>query len=188
MGAPYDHMQDIDGFKMVCISCGKNLGGRRDEGLALCRSGGMVLVAHGNYGSKLFDPLDERIHLWLFLCDDCAEEKRENIIFVREFPHKVIEYKPWEENHRELAGQKVVDKIFDGFNMDLIMDDVRKSCPWDQQIMAEAIKKHIMLKMVDGDFPMQDILNVQVFLGPKENDVQVRIALDQGVEFFKYEY
>jgi hypothetical protein len=185
MGAPYNKLSGLENFKMVCISCGKALGNEfKREGMpGIHPSGGLVLRASGNYGSTKFDPMSGRMHLRMFLCDECAEEKREHILIVYEFDHKVIEYCPWEESRRE-TGQGRADKMFSELDLESLFHELRTESKWDSEEMIPRVKKFFMQKMINDEFPLQNVLNVEVFLGPKENDIQLRIAIDSGVAFF----
>lgn len=187
MGAPYEEMQDLDQFKMVCVSCGKVLSSElRRQGLnSFIPMGGLVLRSHGNYGSRVFDPIDKDIYLQLYLCDDCAKTKRDHILLIQEHKHNVIRHQLWEDSPlHEVKGQNKVDALFDKVDFSEIISEIRKEDVWDSSVIATKLKKWLMEKMIKDEFPMQNVLNVQVYLGPKENDIQIRIAIDGGVVFF----
>lgn len=70
-------------MSMCCISCDQEQRPASPHTTPLDQqpSYGLVLYTHGNYGSGLFDPMDDT-HLELYLCDGCAENKAASVYHV----------------------------------------------------------------------------------------------------------
>ena len=79
-------------YERKCISCGKEIGvaillkdGQDDFSIPPC---GTVFTAHGNYGSGVFDPMDDwagasgRHRLEIFMCDDCLRDPKGSVYLV----------------------------------------------------------------------------------------------------------
>jgi hypothetical protein len=54
-----------------CICCGKSLENVTQLTLGNQPYNGIVCVAYGNYGSRIFDPIGESEILEFSLCDEC---------------------------------------------------------------------------------------------------------------------
>lgn len=67
---------------LPCIVCGEVL---RDTEVSeehnVIPYDGITFEGHGNYGSRLFDPLDGS-YLIMVLCDSCAKERGDRIIHI----------------------------------------------------------------------------------------------------------
>ena len=79
-------------YERKCISCGKEIGtaivlkdGKDDFSIP---PNGTVFTAHGNFGSGVFDPMDNwiggsgRRRLEIYVCDDCLCEPKGSVYLV----------------------------------------------------------------------------------------------------------
>ena len=70
--------------KLSCVCCDKELRPvHDDEDDCYQPYSGVVCTSHGNYGSRVFDPMDGGEMLFFVLCDECLVAKRESIYLQR---------------------------------------------------------------------------------------------------------
>lgn len=64
---------------MICLCCGKALepAERGSTDPLTPPSGATVFFSHGNFGSTLWDPVDDYQHLEVFVCDECLAGRTE---------------------------------------------------------------------------------------------------------------
>ena len=78
-------------YDEVCFACGKAIepghvdpSMPREELATVNPSDGNKFIAHGNYGSTVFDPLGSRDeYLQIIVCCDCLKANRERVKYVR---------------------------------------------------------------------------------------------------------
>jgi hypothetical protein len=72
---------------MNCIACRRPIGGDYDA-----PDGALVFTSHGNYGSHLFDSMNEWLRI--VICDDCVRETavRGEVYLGRRSPPRIPNY------------------------------------------------------------------------------------------------
>lgn len=81
---------------MHCFKCDKKL----EPAFAADDPGppnnGLSFSSHGNYGSRVYDPVMSAPALVIFICDDCILEHAELVLVRRiERPEPRQTYEPW---------------------------------------------------------------------------------------------
>lgn len=69
--------------KLSCVCCDKTLRPVHDDEECPQPEGGVMCTSHGNYGSRVFDPIDGEEVLFFVLCDECLVTRRESIYLQR---------------------------------------------------------------------------------------------------------
>lgn len=87
---------------LPCFVCGTKLEtafpSPSDEAAHMQPSDAVMCTTGGNYGSKVFDPMYER--LIFLVCDQCLSKRRERAMLMRQ-GRPVTTYVPWtDENER----------------------------------------------------------------------------------------
>jgi hypothetical protein len=73
-----------------CLICETEI---KSDDVTVCDA--TVWKSHGNFGSAVYDPLDDRVFLEAFICDACLIRKKgfvEEVVVTR--PHEVLERRP----------------------------------------------------------------------------------------------
>jgi hypothetical protein len=80
---------------LPCIICGKQLedcgGGSVNQPYA-----GTTFVAHGQYGSTVWDPMNDDLCLEINICDSCLRERKVRVAMVTSHVQRSTVYEPWQ--------------------------------------------------------------------------------------------
>ena len=69
-------------YPAYCICCEKVLERDKDD-ISYPPYGGIYFNSYGNYGSTVFDPMDDGVRLETNVCDECLVKKAKFISLVR---------------------------------------------------------------------------------------------------------
>jgi hypothetical protein len=84
---------------MYCFKCGKALApvDSDDEEMFIVPRGGVIFTAHGNYGSRIWDPpITSPTFLRLYICDACLQDGAAEVRVGTTRERTIYEYKPWD--------------------------------------------------------------------------------------------
>jgi len=78
-------------YDRVCFACGKKMEPAFNESDAfdpheiplLSPSSGTYFKSLGNYGSTVFDPINDHMYLHMVICDDCLKAHKDRVCIVR---------------------------------------------------------------------------------------------------------
>jgi hypothetical protein len=99
-----------------CIICKKIL---KCDTTMDCPLDGVVFDSHGNYGTEVFDPLEEKMHdspivttLFGVVCDECLRKKA-NLFYQRKNQKEVVSWKTVEIKRfdKELKSRRIRGQI-----------------------------------------------------------------------------
>jgi hypothetical protein len=97
--------------KVKCICCNKTLEHDSCEIHQYtnngCLYGGLICHVSGNYGSSVFDPIDNDNYLELYICDDCIT------IHAQKIKHVTTKVKVVDDSSTEM-----LDKYLEGMKND----------------------------------------------------------------------
>jgi len=84
---------------MYCFKCGKALApvDSDDEETFIVPRGGVIFTAHGNYGSRIWDPpITSPTFLRLYICDACLQDGAAEVRVGTTRERTIYEYRPWD--------------------------------------------------------------------------------------------
>lgn len=81
---------------MNCIRCNKTL--VRQNGFVY---DAVIFTSPGNYGSKVYDPMNDQEGLMIYLCDTCLLDRQSVVLKQTETTSTTVTHAPWEglEDH-----------------------------------------------------------------------------------------
>ena len=88
-------------IKRNCICCEKSIGSAlynpEEDTLDGPPDDATVWSTNGNFGSTVFDPIDSKLRLELFVCDQCLREKSHMVYAAKTINKPTTVYEPSEE-------------------------------------------------------------------------------------------
>ena len=99
MGKDRDSKETAQGYRRVCISCGKILQAACGEDSPV-PDDGVIFTSRGNYGSTVWDPVQDDQVLRCFVCDKCMVEKA-RLIYHFEKICESVDVKTWARKRYE---------------------------------------------------------------------------------------
>lgn len=81
--------------ELDCFKCGKKLQTSLPGSTVYNQpSEGLVFISYGQYGSTVFDPMNDT-YLELNICDLCVAAHKEHVLLVRRIRDVSFEYEKW---------------------------------------------------------------------------------------------